>query len=646
MPMRFISLLRCLKAHRAEGKLKMAILGTKDFLVQSWVYPHKKDAEMAYIGQLEEICRRIEINENTYFFYPFSKRLHRFFPTHVMNILSITPAYEEVVETDFASMSDTPVLKALKVLIKRIEIKKSTNIRFKTVQGLCKRILSPADSFEGALQKILFFHALLWQMNHGHNGLGRLDMVLYPYYQKDIEKGVLTKEQAEEILRKVITLLGSQTRLKSATLYGDTGQYILLGGIDKKGAMVENDLTHMFLNIFATLSIPDPKLILRVNRQTSKAIYDDTACCLLKGNGSPLILNEDKVIPLMVKFGYAAEDCYNLGTSACWEPLVLGKSFDQNNNLSSISPLLAVNKTVMNTQETATFSDFLKIFNYYLEDNIRSCAHNLAMDCSPLFSLLFADARMSGKDISKGGAKYAYHGMLVTGLPNAINALLNIEQLVYIKKIVSLNECKQAMKQNFKNANDLRALLQSQPLKFGKTDKHILSLTNYVIERIEAIVSTIQINGSQAKVGFSSPNYIGQAHEIGASLDGRRSGEPLATHISPVGKDIGITEVINFASKMRIDGCCINGNVVDFIIPQSFNRHPNKLSELLRDSIHRGIYELQLNVLDKNTLIDARNHPEKYPNLIVRVWGFSAYFNELPDDYKMNLIHRAEIYAC
>ena len=177
-------------------------------------------------------------------------------------------------------------------------------------------------------------------------------------------------------------------------------------------------------------------------------------------------------------------------------------------------------------------------------------------------------------------------------------------------------------------------------------DDSVLRLTNRVSDKIESVVSNIRINGRRAKVGFSSPNYISQAFDIEASMDGRRSGEPLSTHISPVGKNIDIVEVINFASLMNYEGCRINGNVVDFIIPAAFNRHVDKLSELLNDSVQRGLYELQLNVLDKNTLIDARNHPEKYPNLVVRVWGFSAYFNELPDEYKVNLINRAEAYEC
>lgn len=647
IPMWLISLIRCTKCHRTEGKMNMILRGLKDFQHQRWVYPHSKEDEVAYLEQLDMICRKIEIDENSYFLYPYSNTLHRFFPTNCMTILSITPAYEEVLAIDFAAMSDNKVVQLLRVLIDRVAEKQSLVARFTEVQHLCKNILYPSDSFEGALQKILFFHALLWQMGHGHNGLGRLDMVLFSYYKKDIEKNRLTKEKAKAILQEMIALIGSQMRQKSATLYGDTGQYILLGGVDKEGRNVENELTHLFLEIFATLSIPDPKLILRVNSHTSKAVYDATARCLLKGNGSPLILNEDKVIPLMEKFGYAPEDCYNLGTSACWEPLILGKSFDQNNNLNSISPLKAVNKAVMMaSSDTVDFEAFMRLFEHCLEEDIRSCAHDLIMDCSPLFTLLFSDAAKSGKDISKGGAKYAYHGMLVVGLPNTINALLNIKELVFMQKLLTLEECKGMIEHNFENAADLRGLLQSQPLRFGKVDDSVLRLTNRVSDKIESVVSNIRINGKRAKVGFSSPNYISQAHDIEASMDGRRSGEPLSTHISPVGRDVDITEVINFASLMSFGGCRINGNVVDFIIPAAFNRHVDKLSELLNDSVQRGLYELQLNVLDKNTLIDARNHPEKYPDLVVRVWGFSAYFNELPDEYKVNLINRAEAYEC
>ena len=111
-----------------------------------------------------------------------------------------------------------------------------------------------------------------------------------------------------------------------------------------------------------------------------------------------------------------------------------------------------------------------------------------------MFTLLFSDCKKSGKDISKGGAKYAYHGMLVVGLPNTINALLNIKELVFKQKLLTLKECKDVIEHNFENAADLRGLLQSQPLKFGKVDDSVLRLTNRVSDKIESVVSNIRIN--------------------------------------------------------------------------------------------------------------------------------------------------------
>lgn len=644
LPLKGITLARCLKAERNKGKGYL-VYALNKFISEEWIYPSSSNDEKGYENQLNKICKRIKINDQQYFVYPYSSKMHRFIHPGVTNILSITPAYEDVLKTDFSVINNN-VVKSLRILLKRISIISSNNERFKVVQGLCSDLLSPSKSFEQALQKILFFHGLLWQMGHGHNGLGRLDMVLYPYYKRDIDNGVLDKMKAEKILREAIAIIGANTHDKSAILYGDTGQYVLLGGIDQNWTNVENDLTYMFLDVFSTSSVPDPKLILRVNKNTSKDIYDSAAKCILKGNGSPLILNDDKVISLMKDFGYEEADCYNIGTSACWEPLILGKSFDQNNNLTSISPLIALNTTLMRHTDCKSFNQLMNYFYEELEENIKSCAHDLNMDCSPLFSLLFEEPRKRGIDISKGGAKYSYHGMLVVGLPNVVNSLLNINELVFEEKILTLDECVSAIKNNFKEKNDLKNILKNQELKFGCSDRKVIEITNNISDRINDIVSKIKINGQPAKVGFSSPNYISQAHDIPASMDGRLYGEPLATHISPVGKDIDITEILNFSGLMKFDGCRINGNVVDFIIPRAFNRYPEKLSLLLQDAQKRGVYEMQLNVLDKETLIDARNHPEKYPYLVVRVWGFSAYFNELPDEYKVNLINRAESYAC
>ena len=148
--MRLVTLVRCVKSHRAEGKMDMILGGLKDFQCQKWVYSHAKDEETAYLEQLEKICRKIEIDENNYFFYPYSKTLHRFFPTHAMNILSITPAYEEVLATDFAAMGENRVVRALKILVDRVTEKQSCVVRFMEVTRLCRRVLYPSDSFRGS----------------------------------------------------------------------------------------------------------------------------------------------------------------------------------------------------------------------------------------------------------------------------------------------------------------------------------------------------------------------------------------------------------------------------------------------------------------------------------------------------------------
>ena len=105
-----------------------------------------------------------------------------------------------------------------------------------------------------------------------------------------------------------------------------------------------------------------------------------------------------------------------------------------------------------------------------------------------------------------------------------------------------------------------------------------------------------------------------------------------------------ISEVLSFASNIKYPTNCINGNVVDFILPCAYINNPIKMRSVIKDAINNGLYELQLNVLDKAKLVDAKTHPEKYPDLIVRVWGFSAYFNDLPEEYKDNLIARADTY--
>lgn len=615
--------------------------------------------EVDYSRQFKKIVEKIRFRDDLNFIYPFDTWIKRRIPSGRTELASITVDFATVLDTDIRQLSKTlsekpdsafrqvelSIIQSIELLADRTHayFTGSSNPRLQRLSNLFPEIIYRKPlTFEEALQKILFYNALFWQMGHRHIGLGRLDKILYPYYQSDIAKGTLDYDKAKQLLKDFCELLHIDIISKSLDLLGDTGQYILLGGKDIDGNNIDNDLTKIFLEIFAERPMADPKLILRVNNETSDTIWSMAINSIIRGSGSPLLMNEDAIIPGMIKFGYEKEDMIYLGTSACWEPLVIGKSFDQNNPFPNITPLKILEQIIASNVSFASFDKLITVF----EENITQTIKNIIpetkkFDCSPLFSLFFDNCIERSKDFSDGGAKYSFHGAQVVSLPNTINSLINIKKFVFDDKIITMAELRDILSSNFKDREDIRRLFLSSTERFGKNSPEVLNLTNKIMNIISGAVSQVKCNGESLKVGFSSPAYISYAKSIGASADGRYNGDPLAVHISPLSEDIDIFEILNFATNLDYSGNRLNGNVVDFILPTSYVKAPNKLIASLKNAIKEGLYEIQLNVIDKKTLIDAKKHPEKYPDLIVRVWGFSSFFNDLPEVYKDNLIARA-----
>lgn len=611
--------------------------------------------------QLKELVDWIKIGIYNDYVYPYDTYVIRSLHKGWIRIASVTPDYSKIFESSLEQKrneveKDSPnidskrilntTLDAIETLVKKTisELSQMNSQRAIQLKTFFSNMLNKkVESFDEAIQRLLFYNGLFWQCKYAHNGLGRLDLILNKYYEKDLRDGKITREEAKEKLYKLIKILGKDTKAKSSALVGDTGQVIIIGGIDAEGNTVENDITHILLEIFTEHPVPDPKLILRIGSNTSNEVWQKGVSSILRGSGSPLIINEDVVMPLMVKFGYKKEDVYNFGTSACWEPLIIGKSFDQNNAIKNITILDSLTAT-LNKYKNKTFDELVSNLDYEIHLQIKNFNLNVEFDKSPLHSLFFDGCISSGKDFANGGAEYNYHGVLVVGLANLINSLLNIKKYVFEENLCTLKDCINCILNNYNGHEDLCLLFKQNDLKFGLCEDSVISLTNHIMNVISEEVEKRTINGNKVKVGFSSPSYIGLAEQYPASLDGRRFGEPFAVHISPISSDIDIAEILDFASKLRYDGNRINGNVVDFIIPASYAKNPAKLTAILKDSCKKGIFELQLNVVDKKTLIDAKKNPDKYTNLIVRVWGFSAYFNDLPEEYKDNLINRAECY--
>ena len=548
-------------------------------------------------------------------------------------------------------------LDGIELLIYRI-IKKLRNSnhkdRAKFARYFENMIDKPAEHFEEALQRILFYNQLLWQTGHGLNGLGRLDKILEDYYFDDLNSGFISQEEAYDLIKSFLRTLHTYYWYKSAALMGDTGQVIILGGKydDEYGEYYfYNDLTYMFIRAIKDLQLPDPKVLLRVSSETPRDLIELSLETINTGIGSPLFSNDEVVIDKMIEFGYDKEDANNYVVSACWEPSAVGKGFEQN-NINFISYLKPLNEFFDNETEqflenVNNFGELFNSYKYYLKkdaDELVAFLDNIEWNSDPLLSLFIDNCNEKNMDISQGGAKYNHYGITTVGLANTVNSLYSIKKLVFEDKKYSLNELNKMRKNNFKKDKyqDAYNELKSIKPRFGMDDEEILDISNDIIQFLEDCFKDYANKfGGKIKFGLSAPSYISAGAEINASFDGRKAGEPLSTHISlDTNKDF--TEVLRFASKLDYGGAKFNGNVIDLMLsPDFIKNHSDKFTDFIYSSIKLGFFQMQMNVVDSKTLIEAKENPEAHPNLIVRVWGFSAYFNDLPEEYQDLLISRA-----
>lgn len=501
----------------------------------------------------------------------------------------------------------------------------------------------PAETLRDALQRILFWNSIFWQTGHKLVGLGRLDLVLDRFNDEALEN----PKEAELLIESFLCELHRYYTYKSSTLKGDIGQIIVVGGLDEEGNYLKNFFTESFITTCAKLHLPDPKCLIRSGKDMPFEMMDLALSSLLTGIGGPVLANDDVIIPSLLKLGYSKKQAHNYAFSACWEPLSYGDSFGQN-NFSNINFCRCVNDSIFSSFEIETWEEYLYKFYNELEKKIEeicNAANGKQWEIDPLFSLFTDGCLTSGKDISAGGAINNDFGILSVGFSNAINSLMNIKKIVFDEKQYTMQQIAEIIKSNYDSVDGkiLYKKLKSENSYFGHQDESVIQLCNDILNFVgNKLKLKTNVLGGKFKFGLSSPAYIDEGTLTEATLDGRKSGKPFNTHISVLDEKVGCTELINFASKLDYSNSVANGNVVDIILnPQLVENNLEKYNILFRTAIKMGIYELQINVLSSKQLIDAKEHPEKHPELIVRVWGFSAYFNDLPTEYQDLLINRA-----
>ena len=599
-----------------------------------------KNKNNQYIKLLDSI--NIDIKENNRFVHWIDEDLRMF---HLESVIgNIPPDYSLIVDNSIESLSsyNNEFIDAIKKYIYRIieQINKCNYVdKNKHISYFENMINDKAYSLEEALQRILFWSSLFWQTGHKLVGLGRLDLVLDRFSQMS------TKEEQTAIIMDFITELHNYYKFKSNTLLGDIGQIIIVGGKRIDGGYFCNSLTYSFIEAITNLKFSDPKILLRVSKDMPERLYDFAVECISTGVGSPLLSNDDVVINSLIDFGYEKEDAYNYVTSACWEPVSYGNSLEQN-NITNIN----FAKVLVDTIKDSSFksiSNFDALLNLYKNKlnieiaNVLNYIDSIIWEKDPLFSLFIDNCKKSGVDIADGGSKYNNYGVLSIGLANAVDSLLLIDEMVFKKNVLKIGDIYDAWNGNEELFNNINKELYNHEKYFGHDDDRNIKLVNDILGFSNDFIIIYRNKfGGKCKYGLSSPSYIDLGKRTQATFDGRLNNKPTAVNISSV-DNTSPTELISFASSLEYHGTNSNGNVIDFFVsPNLITNYKSDFVDLLKGSIDKGFFQMQINVVNSEVLIDAKAHPEKHMNLVVRVWGFSAYFNDLPEDYQDIIIKR------
>lgn len=497
----------------------------------------------------------------------------------------------------------------------------------------------PATTFREALQFFRILHFSLWLEGCYHNTVGRFDQYMYPYFANDLAAGRETPESAEALLEDFFLSFNKDSDLYPGVQQGDNGQSMVLGGCDAEGNDCFNALSEMCLRVSKRLLMIDPKINLRVCSKTPIEVYRLGSELTAAGLGFPQYNNDDIIIPALEAYGYRHEDACNYVVAACWEFIIPGVGYEIVNIGAYNLPQAVREATFSYLPGAPDFETFLA----GVDSTVRAGAvektakkRAAAFLPSPLYDLLIPERR------------YRNFGFHVTGIAGAADALAAIRCHVFEKKDVDVPRLLTGLETDFENDPQLLRLLRYESPKMGCDDDAVDSLATRLLDDFaDGLEGKRNDYGGCYRAGTGTAmNYLLHAKTLGATADGRRKGEPFGTNFSPnlFTKTPGPVSVIRSFTKQHLGRVC-NGGPLTLEFASSMFADPEstaKLAELVRFFILRGGHQLQLNAVNAEKLKDAQKHPENYGQLVVRIWGWSAYFVELDREYQDHVIARQE----
>ena len=513
-----------------------------------------------------------------------------------------------------------------------------------------------ARTFHEALQSLRILHYCMWCEGEYHCGLGRIDQYLLPYLEDDLAAGRLTEETALEELEEFFIACNRDSDLYIGVQQGDNGQSVMLGGCTRDGEPAFNRLSRLALKACGELKLVDPKINLRVDHNTPKEIYELGTELTKAGLGFPQYANDDVVIPALVKWGYELEDARDYSVAACWEFLIPGCGMDINNiDAVSMPKCLdtAMRKLASVNGQDARCPSFEDLQGEMKAEIARSCdelqkkyAH-VEIFPGPYVSAISTGCIEKARDICKG-AKYNNFGIHGTGIAVAVDSLAAVRDLVFEKKLVTLDELVKLMDTDFAGRPEILAAARNAP-KMGNADPAVDALAKWLVTTwADALEGRKNDRGGIYRPGTGSAMYyIWHANELPASADGRLKGHPFSANYAP-SLDVpvkGPLSVIRSFTEPDLGRVCNGGPLTIEVHDSAFREADGveKVAQLVKFFVDRGGHQLQINAINRETLVDAQRNPDLYRHLIVRVWGWSGYFIELDKPYQDQVIKRVEL---
>lgn len=500
----------------------------------------------------------------------------------------------------------------------------------------------PARSFREALQFFRIIHFGLWLEGNYHNNIGRFDSYMYPYFKKDLESGHLSLSAARELLEEFFLTFNIDSDLYPGVQQGDNGQSMMLGGVDIYGNDCFTRLSELCLQVSKTNGLIDPKINLRVSKHTPLDRFIQATELTKAGLGFPQYSNDDVVIPGLEKLGYPHADAVNYTVAACWEFIIPGVGADVPNIGALSLPKvvdIALHKSLLSSQSFEDFFGYVKEILRQQCDKICDGIRDLWFVPSPFLNAISGNAVHTG-------SKYNNFGIHGTGIATAVDSLAVIKKYVFEEGSIRKETLLRAVDSDFKEYPALLHTLRYQAPKLGNNDDYVDSIAVSLLESFaEALSGKQNCRGGIFRPGTGSAMYyLWHADEIGASPDGRHAGEPFGTNysVSLFARVKGPVSVIGSMTKPNLSQV-INGGPLTIELHSSVFQQSNdteKVAHLVKSYIDLGGHQLQLNTVNTETLLDAQKNPQMYRQLVVRIWGWSAYFVELDKAYQEHVIAR------